>query len=71
MAYFELEPFGAGRDNMHSAQIASLIYNSHRSKRAKPLETTDFMFKDEYSRREHETTNFLAGLRTLAKPKVH
>lgn len=70
MAYYELEPFGATRDNMHSAQIVSLLYNVNKRKGAPPKESSDFLFKDEYTRRQDDTGDFMAGLRSLAK-KAH
>lgn len=69
MAFFEIEPFGPMRDNLHSGQIASLIYNTNRRKNAPPKTPGDFIYKDLDSRREEETAEFLAGLRALAKPK--
>ncbi len=71
MGFYEMEPFGAIRDNIHSGQIASLIYNSNRRKNAKPLAASDFVLKDRESKQDETTGAFLSGLRMLAKPKVH
>lgn len=69
MAFYELEPFGPIRDNMHAAQIASLLYNVNRRKNSTPMTVTDFMYKDVEVKKEEETRDFLGGLRSLAKKK--
>lgn len=67
MAFYEMEPFGPERDNMHSAMICSLLYNANRAKNQQPLLATDFMLRDLYARREKDTAQFMTGLRSLAK----
>lgn len=69
MAFYELEPFGPRRDNIHTGQIASLLYNANRRKNTPALTVSDFMLKDEYAKREEDTAQFLTGLRALAKEK--
>jgi len=69
MAFYELEPFGPKRDNLHSGQVASLLYNINRKKGAPTLNESDFIYKDIETRKEEETGSFLTGLRALAKPK--
>lgn len=45
MAYYELEPFGAMRGDLHAGIIASTIANTHRDpkQRKQPFEPGDFM----------------------------
>ena len=49
MAYYQLEPFGAIRDNLHSAQIAALIFNSNRGKSQPAIGADKFMYRDAVS----------------------
>ena len=46
MAFYQLEPFGPVRDNMHAALIATILAESNRDseKRSDPFEMSDFMF---------------------------
>lgn len=69
MAFYEIEPFGPSRDNVHSAMICSLLYNANRGKRQEALTVTDFMLKDVDAKRESDTAQFMSGLRSLAKRK--
>lgn len=47
MAYYQLEPFGQERDNLHAGIIASVFANANRDrkKQRKPFEVKDFMLK--------------------------
>ena len=45
-AYFVLEPWGADRDNLHAAQVASAVVNGY-SKR--PIAPKHFMYRDQRS----------------------
>ena len=64
--YYGLEPWGAWRDNWHSAQIAALLYNANRGKQ-KPLNSADFMFVDRETARESQDRETLAFLSSRAK----
>lgn len=68
MAYYTLEPFGQWRDNWHSAQLASLLYNINRGKN-KALETADFMYLDPESAQDKRDQEFVASLTAMAKQK--
>ena len=68
--YYVQEPFGAWRDNLHSAQIASILANAHRDpKKSKPFTVKDFIYRDEVRRKEEEGAEFLSFLNAMAKPK--
>ncbi|MDX2350406.1 MAG: DUF4035 domain-containing protein [Porticoccus sp.] len=68
--YYALEPFGASRDNLHSAQIAAIIANVNRNpKKTKPFKVSDFMWVDPKSRKDQETADFISNLQMRAKPK--
>ncbi len=43
MAFYGIEPFGAQRDNLHAAIIASTVANVHRGKNQKAIPPTQFM----------------------------
>lgn len=42
-AYYRLEPFGSGIDNLRAGIITSTIANIHRDKKTKPFKPSDFM----------------------------
>lgn len=65
-AYYNVEPFGAGRDNFHAGIIASTIANCHSKK---TWSADDFMIKDAQAKKQKNAQQFLAGLRTYAKKK--
>jgi len=48
MAYYSIEPFGAERDNIHMAMIASILCNVNRTKESKEYTAEQFMigYKD-------------------------
>jgi hypothetical protein len=71
LAYYELEPFGPMRDNIHSGQIASLIYNSNRQRSKPALGPSDFLLKDQVAQKDEGTKNFLSLIRAAAEEKVH
>ena len=51
-AYAKHYPFGASRDNVHSAIIASTIANANRGKSQRAFKVEDFMIKPPTSRKE-------------------
>jgi len=53
-AYSIIEPFGAKRDNYHTALLATLYANTHRKKDSSPFKMTDFFYKDAHSLHEHK-----------------
>jgi len=68
--YYIQEPFGAWRDNLNSAQIASILANANRNpKKTKPFTINDFMYRDRKQREEDEKGAFLSFLNAMAKPK--
>lgn len=63
-----MEPFGSERDNIHAGIIASTLANIHGGSK-KTWSAKDFMVIDPITRRTQSTTQFVAGLKALAKPK--
>lgn len=64
--YYALEPFGAWRDNWHSAQIAALLFNTNRGKQ-QPVKSSDFMFIDAQTARDTQDQETLAFLSSKSK----
>jgi hypothetical protein len=69
--YWQLEPWGSHRDNLHAGVVAAVIANVHRRKGQRPLSPADFMLMHAENRRAQNTRKTLNWLRALAakKPK--
>lgn len=65
MAFYELDPWGAHRDNLHMAELASLFANANAIK-GQSFSAADFMYKDPDQRQEENKQNILQGLLSLA-----
>lgn len=65
--YYELEPFGAARDNLHAGIIASVIANQYRRKGAEPITPADFMLVTREERRQRSLARGVAQLTALAR----
>jgi hypothetical protein len=61
-AYYELEPFGQERSNLHAATIASILANANRGKDAAPFSVQDFMYKTAEEAREEEERKAIESL---------
>jgi hypothetical protein len=68
IAYDNIEPFGAIRDNIHAGIIAAMVGNPY--KKGKPLSPVDFLLKDPEEQREKETAKFFNWLKASAKRKT-
>lgn len=68
-AFYAVHPFGAERDNLHSAIIASTIANVHRSKGQQAVKVDDFMIKDQSQQKKAETMSTLAWMDAVAIKK--
>lgn len=58
VAFHELRPWGAQRDNWHHAQTQALLYNINRGKAQSAVKVSDFMYKDEGTRRRESFEAF-------------
>ncbi len=70
--YSSIEPFGAYRDNIHTAMLCSLIANVNRQPKSRPFEWKEFMIVDAETKRLEQgekTKSFATWLRTVSKPK--
>lgn len=69
MEYYAVEPFGAYRDNLHAAIIASTLANIHRGKNKPASRMTDFLLETHSQRKARQTHHVLTTLQVLAIPK--
>jgi hypothetical protein len=65
--YWQVEPWGAHRDNLHAGLIASAVVNSSPNKRrGVSVSASDFMLKSRAEVAEAETAETLAALEALS-----
>lgn len=70
IAYWNVEPWGAYRDNLHMATLAALTFNVNRGKGERSKKPEDFMYREQVvADDELKTLKFVAELRALAKPR--
>lgn len=69
MAFYNIEPFGANRDNWHMARLA-VMYAGVHTPRGKPRpDVDDFMFKDQHTQHRDQIRTMMARLDAVAVPK--
>lgn len=66
-AFFQLEPFGAWRDNYHAAMLSALTFNIHRGKATAAAKVSDFMYEDPEITAERQAKTFVAALNARVK----
>lgn len=68
--YYDLEPWGAMRDNIHAGIVASMLFNVNRGRAEKPRTFNDFLLiTNEEEIKQTKTQQFVVALRAMAKPK--
>jgi hypothetical protein len=65
MAFYQMEPWGPGRDNIHAGIIASVIANVFGGK----AKWQDFMLTSQEDHRKAKSQGFLAWLKAVAVKK--
>ncbi len=65
MAFYELNPWGPWRDNLHSAQLASLYANAHAPK-GKSFGIDDFLYRDPDTVKVEQDQDVFQGLMAIA-----
>lgn len=65
--YWEIEPWGAWRDNFHTAMLASLIA---RANGAKDVSVKDFMYQPRARAEDPSTLSSAAGLFSWLRARV-
>lgn len=63
--YWNLEPFGAWRDNLHSATLTALLANQNLPKGKSPYSERDFMYEDSQTRQERLERESIARTKNL------
>lgn len=66
--YARLEPFGARRDNWHTAMLAAILVNAHRDPKKPPVSMSEFFYRDEQTEEEEKGAKLVAFLSGF-KPK--
>lgn len=62
LAYYELEPFGAERDNWHMARVASILANAYRRPNSPPIKMSEFFYVDAETARKRSDEQTLSWL---------
>lgn len=68
LRYWQAEPWGATRDNLHAAMIASTLANLMGGRNSKRATIDDFMLRPKTERAQEQTTSALNWLRAMAAP---
>lgn len=70
--YWQEEPWGAMRDNLHAGLIAAAVINARPNRRrgSTDVSAKDFLLKTERQTRQAETERSLAFLRAVGVRKV-
>jgi hypothetical protein len=70
VAYWQAEPWGSFRDNIHSGLVASVIANANRRQGSRAFSYADFMLTERDPAAEKaKTANIVNFFRRAAKPK--
>ncbi len=69
MVYYNIEPFGAWRDNWHAAMALAMTANLNRGRGKPALSSDDFMFKDPQTTHNDHIKEMMARFNAASKPK--
>jgi len=69
MAYYNIEPFGAIRDNWHMARLGSLYASVHTPRGRPSMTSDDFMFKDPATTQRDHIKTMMARFNAVSTPK--
>ena len=67
MAYYQLEPFGGFRGDLHAGLVCSTIANANKGKRGKPFTPADFMPLNKPDNKEQTEDDMRGLLEGLAR----
>lgn len=67
--FWQMEPWGPHRDNIHTGILASLIVNALRKRSSKAVTYQDFMLVDREQHRKRKTDETLSWFKAVAKKK--
>lgn len=65
--YWNWEPWGPYRDNIHAAIIATKVHNALRSKRTPKAKITDFLLVDRAEHKSRSKLGFINFMKALAR----
>lgn len=68
--YYQEEPWGAARDNLHAGLVAAAVRNAFRSSRSKAVSWSDFMLigvAEREARQAERSQQLVTLLRLLGK----
>jgi len=68
-AYWQDEPWGPWRDNLHAGLIASAVANYGPKKLRRVMSWKDFLLKPRIATQTQNRGSLLAALRMMAKPR--
>lgn len=66
LTFYDLEPFGDTRNNIHAGMIASVMANQTRKKGTRAYSFKDFMIMNPDERREQATKEFVSFIKSAA-----
>ena len=69
IAFYALHPFGSERDNLHTAMLASLFANAHRSKEQQPFGVEDFMLRTAEERERQNASQLMSFMLQMSGKK--
>lgn len=68
-AFYEMEPFGPRRDNLHAGMIAAEIVNSNGGRRGQAVSPVDYLIEEPEQAQARRTQNAIQSLMKLATPR--
>ena len=69
MDYYKSEPFGPVRDNLHSGELAAMLFNINRKKNQRALSAKDFLLMSPADRMAQRTNKTLGTMKAIAQTK--
>lgn len=69
MAFYNVQPFGPERDNVHAGIVASTVANANRGKSQRPFAVSDFVLKPKDPEPANPFGNLVAFLNAHAVDK--
>ena len=65
--FWQMDPWGAYRDNIHAGLIASTLANVYRRKNSPPITYQEFMLVDKSTQAKRRNREFLGWMSAVAK----
>ena len=69
MQFWQMEPWGPYRDNIHAGLIAATVANVYRKKNTQALTHEDFMLVDPAEHKRRQTQKTLNWMKAVARRK--